>query len=62
VLRLAKEVEGFKSLAGYLHAAEQVTSMAKQNDCVTLHYTIYYSSGCTIGMGFDISLFRFAGR
>ena len=31
-LRVAKEVKAFKSFAGYLHAIEQVGSVARQNE------------------------------
>ncbi len=31
-LRVAKEVKAFKSFAGYLHAVEQVGSVARQNE------------------------------
>ena len=31
-LRVAKEVKAFKSFAGYLHAIEQVGSLARQNE------------------------------
>ena len=31
-MRVAKEVKAFKSFAGYLHAVEQVGSVARQNE------------------------------
>ena len=36
-MRVAKEVKAFKSFAGYLHAVEQVGSVARQNEAWFKH-------------------------